>query len=422
MVDLEKALAHPDKILFLDIETTGLSRVYDYVTLVGCELDGKYYHYKQGDDISLITKLFKESYAIVTFNGTLFDIKFLKHHFPELVFPEHHIDLRYLMRRVGYTGGQKRIEVELGLTRQEALKGMTGYEAVVLWHEYRRGSLDAFKKLVEYNHADIQGMKYMLEVALRHEKTVERYKERYAFSHFNFPIQKLPHIAVDAQSEKPKPRVYAKDLWKKVQKPHGKVIGIDLTGSELRPSGFAVLHEDNTVDTKQCLTDKEMIALCKEIQPSIISIDSPLGIPKGRLTCFDDDPTRYEIGIMRFAERELKRRGVNVYPCLIPSMQRLTFRGMSLAKKLRKLGFIVIESYPGAAQDIMQIPRKHAGLPYLKDGLHEFGIKKGHWYHEKVSHDELDAITSAIVGLFYLAGKYEALGNEFEEYLVIPKI
>ena len=124
---------------------------------------------------------------------------------------------------------------------------------------------------------------------------------------------------------------------------------------------------------------------------------------------------------MRYAERELKRRGVNVYPCLIPSMQRLTERGMKLAKELRKNKIKVIESYPGAAQDIMQIPRKHAGLPYLKDGLQEFGMK-GDWYKNKVSHDELDAITSAIVGLFYLGGKYEALGNDDEEYLVIPKI
>jgi hypothetical protein len=49
-------------------------------------------------------------------------------------------------------------------------------------------------------------------------------------------------------------------------------------------------------------------------------------------------------------------------------------------------------------------------------------MKEGRWYKENVSHDELDAITSAIVGLFYLAGKYEGLGNDKEEYLVIPKI
>ena len=53
---------------------------------------------------------------------------------------------------------------------------------------------------------------------------------------------------------------------------------------------------------------------------------------------------------MRESERELKRRGVNVYPCLIRSMQRLTARGIRLAGTLRERGLPVIESYPGAAQ------------------------------------------------------------------------
>ena len=68
---------------------------------------------------------------------------------------------------------------------------------------------------------------------------------------------------------------------------------------------------------------------------------------------------------MRECERMLKRRGINVYPCLIPSMQKLTRRGIDLAEKFRKLGIPVIESYPGAAQDIVGIPRKRAGLKYL---------------------------------------------------------
>ena len=42
------------------------------------------------------------------------------------------------------------------------------------------------------------------------------------------------------------------------------------------------------------------------------------------------------------------------------------------------------------------------------------GIEKG-----SVSHDELDAITSALVGLFYLAGHYEALGDEDCD-LIVP--
>src|SRR4051812_40043896 len=36
------ALSFPRETLFLDIETTGLSLYYDYVTVVGWELDGEY--------------------------------------------------------------------------------------------------------------------------------------------------------------------------------------------------------------------------------------------------------------------------------------------------------------------------------------------------------------------------------------------
>jgi len=49
----------------------------------------------------------------------------------------------------------------------------------------------------------------------------------------------------------------------------------------------------------------------------------------------------------------------------------------------------------------------------LADALTRYGIKGD----LAVSHDELDAITSAIVGQLYLEGKYEALGC-----LIIPKV
>lgn len=78
-------------------------------------------------------------------------------------------------------------------------------------------------------------------------------------------------------------------------------------------------------------------------------------------------------------------RGINVYPCLIPRMQGLTARGMRLAAQLGSLVVPVIESYPGAAQDIMKIPRKRASLALLKDGLAEFGIT-GDYTKSSVSH------------------------------------
>jgi dephospho-CoA kinase len=102
-------------------------------------------------------------------------------------------------------------------------------------------------------------------------------------------------------------------------------------------------------------------------------------------------------------------------------MQGLTKRGMGLAARLRDLGFPVIESYPGAAQDIMGIPRKGAGEEFLRQGLMDFGIL-GRFATEAVRHDELDAITSALVGSFFLAGKCEALGGDLEDPLIIPDL
>ena len=37
------------------------------------------------------------------------------------------------------------------------------------------------------------------------------------------------------------------------------------------------------------------------------------------------------------------------------------------------------------------------------------------------THDELDAVTSALVGHFYLADQYEAIGADDEGYMIIPR-
>ena len=102
-------------------------------------------------------------------------------------------------------------------------------------------------------------------------------------------------------------------------------------------------------------------------------------------------------------------------------MQRLTKRGMELAAQLRSEGIPVIESYPGAAQDIVGIARKGAGVEYLSRGLKRFGYE-GEFDHREVTHDELDAITCTMVGSFFLASRFEALGTELEDPLIIPKL
>lgn len=183
-----------------------------------------------------------------------------------------------------------------------------------------------------------------------------------------------------------------------------RVVGIDLSGSERRYSGFAILEGDH-VETARWKFNEEIIENSIKSNPDLISIDAPLSLPKA--------------GTTRECERQLRKRGIGVFPTLLPSMRNLTWRGMRLRQEFESQRFQVIESYPGAAQDILGIKRKGKGIEELKRGLRDFGLR-GNFLSGKVSHDELDAITSALVGYFYLAGLYERLGNEEEGYLIIP--
>ncbi len=103
-------------------------------------------------------------------------------------------------------------------------------------------------------------------------------------------------------------------------------------------------------------------------------------------------------------------------------MEKLTNRGITIAKKFRDLGVEVIESYPGVAQDILSIRRKQNGLEHLKNSYKNFGITGDYLTEQKISHDELDAISSALVGLFYLNDQYVALGNDKKNFLIVPSV
>lgn len=196
------------------------------------------------------------------------------------------------------------------------------------------------------------------------------------------------------------------------------ILSLDLCGSENKASGWALLHNEVAV-TRKIKTDDEIIESAIALKPTLISIDCPLSLPFGRISVEDDDPGRNIFGITRECERMLLKRGIRSYPPLIKSMQKLTKRGIGLAERLRSHGFVVIESYPGAAQDIMKLPRKQKDLSALIGGLKLFGVKGG-YDGPKVSHDEIDAITCCLVGLYFLSGNFEALGNEDEGYLILP--
>lgn len=418
----------PEETIFLDIETTGLSRFYDSITVVGWSFLNSYNVFVNGFENNkdkLINDLSKAK-TIITFNGSMFDIPFLKKTFPGAITPECHIDLRFFSRRVGYRGGQKRIEKLLGFKRPKGVIDIDGYEATLLWHKYKEGDIESLKRLIQYNAYDIDGMKFLFEkltkeliakqyISIKKDKIFpfSKYKSNVEFS------ESVPdsNVYIQNYTGKVGPSIYINEL-KTLDKV--KVVGIDLTGSEKKATGWSVLENGYAI-TKRILTNDEIVEETIRYNPTLISIDSPLSIPIGRTSVYDDDPQRDKFGITRECERIMAKRGIKSYPCLIQSMQKLTERGIYLADRFRKLGYAVIESYPGAAQDIIGIPRKGKSLEYLIRGLKNFGIK-GHFDQPEVSHDEIDAITSAIVGYFYLANQYEALGNDYEDYLIIPDI
>lgn len=424
------ALEYPDEVLFLDIETTGLSLYYDSITLVGWDYAGRYDVYVSGTAEDNLLSIMSKAKVLVTFNGTMFDLKFLLKRFPDLRIPPVHVDLRYLAKRVGLSGGQKAIERELNFRRTKSILGLEGEGAPILWHKYRRGSLAALKKLIRYNHADIEGMRFILDHCVRRltesalMPPVVRPTSRFAVAGAKLTWAKAaePHsgVRVEAYAGDSKPLITYSELNRLHPLDDFCVVGVDLVASEKKGSGVATLRGSHAA-TCRLKTDDDIIAYAQNVGAQLVSIDSPLSIPEGRTSCWDDDPTRQSHGITRLCERILKRRGINSYPCLINSMQKLTNRGMRLAERFRKLGIPVIESYPGAAQDILNIPRKQAGLGYLIESLMEFGLQ-GDFAAEKLSHDEIDAITSALVGHFFWVGKFEALGNEIEDYLIVPDL
>ena len=423
------AASFPERCVFLDIESTGLSKYYDQVTLLGWSLGSRYEVLIDPTETSQLERDLSAQPVVITFNGTLFDLPFLTNRFNTDWSGATHVDLRYLAKRVGLTGGQKKIEVTIGFAREAPLEGISGAEAVGLWFDYKEGDLSALRKLIRYNHADIEGMKFLLE------RVVERLEpgtsadsangglfERSTVHFADKPGETIANtVRVSPYGGRVGPRLAFSDLRKRAaQLDSVAIVGIDLTGSEKRKSGWAAVIGQE-LNTELVASDADLIGKTLSAKPFLVSIDSPLSLPSGRLTEFDDDPGRDEYGIVRQAERQLRKRGINVYPALLPSMQRLTRRGVELAALLRKQGVPVIESYPGAAQDILGIPRKKTSLKHLVDGLRRFGYESL-TEESNVAHDELDAATSALVGQFMLAGYWEALGSPEEDYLIVPTV
>jgi len=90
---------------FLDIETTSLSPYEGVVTVVGVHGGGASRSFVRGEDLEELPAYLRRFRLLVTFNGSLFDVPFLKVRFPQFVPPPVHVDLRFVLYRLGQAGG-----------------------------------------------------------------------------------------------------------------------------------------------------------------------------------------------------------------------------------------------------------------------------------------------------------------------------
>ena len=180
------------------------------------------------------------------------------------------------------------------------------------------------------------------------------------------------------------------------------VVGIDLAGSPRRPTGVCVLR-DLEAQTHIARTDAEILDAIRSAQPSIVPIDAPLSLPKGRQTIHDRSGEH-----LRDCDRELQKRGIRFFPITLGPMRMLTERGLALKAQIEALGCRAVECYPGAAQDVWGIPRQRRDMEGLRAGLEALGVKG---LTTAMTSDELDAVTAALVGRHFLLGKGEMLGG-----------
>ncbi len=145
---------------YLDIETNGMSHGAEITTIAlydGTDLR----FYVNGRNIEDFIEDVSRYKVLVSYNGKSFDIPFLEKFF-KIRLDQAQIDLRYVLAKLGFKGGLKGCERQLGLNRG-ALDGIDGSFAPILWHEYETYNNEkALETLLAYNIEDTVNLERLL--------------------------------------------------------------------------------------------------------------------------------------------------------------------------------------------------------------------------------------------------------------------
>lgn len=152
-----------DDIAYLDIETTGLYPGVDHITTIAIYDGKKIYTYVRGKNLNKFVCDINKFKIIVTYNGKTFDVPYIQTEF-NITMPQVHIDLRYLLANLGYSGGLKACEHRLGIFRDD-LEGVDGFFAVLMWYHYLKKKKKRFlNTLLAYNVEDVVNLEKLLVI------------------------------------------------------------------------------------------------------------------------------------------------------------------------------------------------------------------------------------------------------------------
>ena len=181
------------------------------------------------------------------------------------------------------------------------------------------------------------------------------------------------------------------------------IIGIDLAGKPENPTGWT-LWKNGTIKTRLIYTDNEILESIVHHKPTIIAIDAPFNLPK--------------TGNLRKADRKMIRRGYRVFPPSLQAMRKLTLRAMKINKLIAQKGYKTIEVHPTSTRKALNMPSKD--WEKIQVTLKSMGLK-GDIKSRTLTPHEIDAITAALTAYLHMQNRTEALGDEKEGYIIIPK-
>jgi len=198
--------------VYLDIETTGLDRHFNKITTIAIYDGQAIKTYVQGQNLDDFAEDIQQYKVIVSYNGKSFDIPFIEHHF-NIRLDQAQIDLRYVLYSLGFRGGLKGCERQLGMDRGD-LSDIDGFFAVLLWDEYQKtGDPKALETLLSYNIQDTINLENLMVTAYNMKLKDTPFYETHLIEEPTLPVNPYNADLATVDRIKNSPQYWQSQQW-----------------------------------------------------------------------------------------------------------------------------------------------------------------------------------------------------------------